>query len=318
MSRDEGSNLNQFKSDASYTWPLNSLSKDELYDIWLEVNRNSLAKPTLERFPAHWNFPLHRFAVALDFAIYFCIIPITWAATASTEILRFSFMLIFLVAFLIGKKQQINVTPSGIVGILSFITDTYFQLKSIKQSAIPSKDEVDLYSLPVMARAAEKLTNPTITSLTRILRTLEEERAVINGENQSLKSLEQDIDDEMAGSEADWRSILKPRLDKVRKLIAVNDSQIYKIQQKETELSSKLSSLEDQVAKLRNRKNLIEKLEMIDEMGPGTIEQEAAYERMIHNLLQGIDEAQVGLSEAQNIATAHELAKAEIVELLDN
>jgi|GEM_PF-5900797 len=318
MSRDDGSNLNQFTSDASYSWPLNSLSKDELYDIWLEVNKQSLARPPMERFPPHRNYPLHRVAVALDFAIYFCIIPITWAATVSTEILRFSFMLIFLAAYLIGKKQQINVTPNGIVGILSFITDTYFQLKSIQPSPIPSKDEVDLYSLPVMARAAEKLTNPTITSLTRILRTLEEERRVITSENQSLQSLEQDINDEMADSEADWRSILKPRLEKVRKLIAVNDSQIFKIQQKETELSSKLSSLEDQVSKLRNRKILIEKLEMIDEMGASNIEQEAAYERMIHNLLQGIDEAQVGLTEAQNIATAHEQAKAEITQLLDH
>lgn len=303
------------EKDNDFVARLNTLPKLELYKIWLEINGYP-KKVATDGNTLIWRTPRHKCMVALDFSLYSIILPAWIVANLGSMNFVLWLTLVPLLTLLIAPRLPDN-EPWGVVGLGSWLSNLCS--KPVTESSIrpPSIIDVNVYTMPVMLRAAEKMIEPAISDIRYALAKLNVQAEEIRAGRQPLYHLKDKIDLQIAQSDADWRAILRPKLEKIERLIAEDNAQLADIEALQKTLNQKQTSLAKELAQLRERKEIIEQMEAIEELQAHDSAQDASFQRMMHDMLATVSEAQTGLHEARNIATAHEQAKVEIAQLLE-
>ncbi len=307
---------NDLKSVSDLSDNYLNLNRMTLYKIWLELNGYP-KKPGYESRHNLWRTARHKFAVAADISIYLVLLPLILTLSTSANTTPLFLILVALLTYIISRRLP-NEYPFGVVGVLSFISNHLGNHEVETGLAPPPIHEVNLYSIDVIERAATKMIEPSIKKIQQSIVSLDVQMVSINKERGPLISLKQKIAIEMSKSDANWQHILAPKLSKVNALIEEDDAQLENIARLKQHLNDKLLFLEKELNQLRNRKEIMSQLAKIEDETTQTSSFDHAFQNTLNSLFDTVNETEEGLSEAQNLATAHEQAKAEIAQLLEH
>lgn len=296
-------------------------NSDHLYKVWLEVNSYP-REITLEDWHWYWAKPKHKLAVTIDSVLYTNILLyfVVFLVTNGKINLFPSNLLLIAVplisAFVIYRGLP-DVNPVGRTGVFSAISNGFGLLQIHRRIQPPPKHKVNLETLDVLSRAAAILVAPTINNLDNALTELSFQEKQVAEEIQPLEQLHRDILEEIERSDSDWQELLTPKVHKVESLLNASRERQQQIAQLRMLLEEKRANITKCAETLQSRKEILDRLKFIEsdsEPTPATLD----FSQSLTALTQSIEEVKVGLSEAQNIATAHEQAKAEITQLLDH
>ncbi|ARU40462.1 hypothetical protein CCB80_04620 [Armatimonadetes bacterium Uphvl-Ar1] len=291
--------------------------RNYLYEVWLEVNGYPRKK-----HPGHWqdfyNTPLHKRSIAADIGLYIIVSMISILALLSFPFAEFPAFFIGIVAMFFGT---IWITPFLLptevpiqaVGILSIISQGYGHRYVSETVDPPSINDVNLYDIEVLARAAERKVTPVLHGLTESMYALQVSIESQAREVKTIQSLMVDVREQLTSDDRTWINILQPKLDRLEALEKIAVEQLEQLTSSFNILKSQSEKLQSDVNILKQRASIIERLELINERDDSELDIPVAFEHLSASLAD--TESQI--AEANKIASAHESAKHEIENLLN-
>ncbi|MBA4292479.1 hypothetical protein C0431_05865 [bacterium] len=291
--------------------------RNYLYEVWLEVNGYPRKK-----HPGHWqdfyNTPLHKRSIAADISLYIIVSMISILALLSFPFAEFPAFIIgigvmfigsiWITPFLLPKE-----VPIQAVGVLSIISQGYGHRYVNETVDPPSINDVNLYDLEVLARAAERKVTPVLNELTESLSALQVKIQSQTREVDAIQLLINDVRDQLESDDQTWINILQPKLNRLESLKNRSIEQLEQLTNSCSILKSQSDILQAEVDNLKQRASIIERLELINERDGSEKDLPVVFEHLSLYLA----DTQSQITEANKIASAHESAKREIEILLN-
>lgn len=284
---------------------------EHLYPIWLELN--GYPRPVDARLrEEYWNTRGHRSAVALDLAIYVWVTPILVSALYSLT--TAAAMLVAIPISMVAIQTRLpRIHPYAVAGPVSLYSDCRYNRKlGQNRVSTPAMTEVDLFSLPVMERAASLVAAPTLQGLDEALQSLVTQAVEASRQVSESKELVRGIEYEIRRSDAEWQSILKAKLADALRFHDNASTRLAKIETARNALEGQRQELAEGIERLQNRRKLLDKLAEFESGLRADPGEEEAFESLLCRFIDQVQDAKAKIAEAQQIACAGEQAKQEL------